>query len=354
MIPWNTPAVAALELTLRCPCRCLTCGSRAGMPRARELDQQEWLEVIAALADLGCQRISLMGGEPLLYPRWAELAAAARKREIIVDMISSGQGLDQDVALRIRDSGLHAVTVSIDGLAATHDRQRGLSGCFQQALQAIHLVDHIGLKVGVTTQVNRGNLAELEALAPVLEDAGVIGWQLQMTLPIGRAEAQQLALAPDEMPELLRVLRRLARRPGLRPHLTDNIGYCTHDDLILRTIQGGFPRPWLGCRAGLDALGVTSDGRVKGCLSLPDSCVEGNLRERSLAALWNDPNRFAYNRQFTPAQLGGSCTQCLHSARCRGGCSATAFAGFGRPSSSAHCLWLHDTEVPIPTDPLLR
>lgn len=342
MIPWNTPAVVALELTLRCPCRCVTCGSRAGAPRARELQHQEWLDVIAGLADLGCQRISLMGGEPLLYPRWAELATAARGREIIVDMISSGQGLVEDVASRIRDSGLHAVTVSVDGLAATHDGQRGLLGCFQQALQAIRLVDHVGLKVGVTTQVNRGNLSELEALAPILEDAGVLGWQLQMTLPIGRAEAQALALTPAEMPELLRVLRRLAQRRGLRPHLTDNIGYCTHDDLTLRTIQGGFPRPWLGCRAGLDALGVTSDGRVKGCLALPDTCVEGNLRERSLADMWNDASGFAYNRQFTPAQLGGACIACPHSDRCRGGCSATAYASFGRPSASAHCLRLHD------------
>jgi radical SAM protein with 4Fe4S-binding SPASM domain len=342
MISWNTPFGVALELTLRCPCRCITCGSRAGAPRSRELEHHEWLAVIGTLADLGCQRLSLMGGEPLLYPRWAELASAARGRLIIVDMISSGHGLDQDTALRIRDSGLHAVTISIDGLQATHDRQRGMPGCFVQAMQAIRLVDASGLKVGVNTQVNRGNLAELEALAPLLEDAGVLGWQLQMTLPIGRAEAQRLALAPDEMPELLRVLRRMARRHGLRPHLTDNIGYCTHDDLALRTIQGGFPRPWLGCRAGLDVLGVTSDGRVKGCLSLPDSCVEGNLREESLATIWNDPDRFAYNRRFTPSQIGGACTDCPHAARCRGGCSATAYATFGRPSTNAHCLWLHD------------
>lgn len=342
MIPWNAPSVVALELTLRCPCRCITCGSRAGAPRARELGHQEWLDVIASLADLSCQRISLMGGEPLLYPRLTELATAARDRGLIVDMVSSGQGWDEDMAGRVRDSGVHAVTISIDGLEVTRDRQRGLTGAFQQALQAIRLVDQSGLKVGVTTQVNRGNLAELEALAPILQDAGVIGWQLQMTLPIGRAEAQQLALAPEEMPELLRVLRRLAQRRGLRPHLTDNIGYCTHDDLNLRTIQGGFPRPWLGCRAGLDSLGVTSDGRVKGCLSLPDSCVEGNLREIPLAQIWNDPNRFAYNRRFTPAQLGAACAHCPHAARCRGGCSATAYATYGRPSASAHCLGLYD------------
>ena len=345
MIPWGAPSVAGLELTLRCPCRCQTCGSRAGAARARELEHDEWLGVIQALAQLGCRRISLLGGEPLLYPRWPELAEAARSRDLVVDLISSGQGLDQDVARKIRDSGLHAVTISVDGLADTHDRQRGVQGCFAQALGAIRLLDQTGLMVGVTSQLNQENLAELEALAPILEDAGVLGWQLQLTLPIGRTELHRhLPLPPAMMPDLLRVLRRLAARPGLRPHLTDNLGYCTPDDLELRTIQGGFPRPWLGCRAGLDAVGITSDGRVKGCLALPDACVEGNVRDEPLAEVWNDPHRFAYNRRYTPTQLGGECKSCEQAARCRGGCTAAAHAMFGRPGTSAHCFRLHDRQ----------
>jgi radical SAM protein with 4Fe4S-binding SPASM domain len=342
MKPSPAPFVAALELTLRCPCRCQTCGSHAGAPRARELNHDEWVGVINSLADLGCRRISLMGGEPLLYPRWVDLVRAARARDMLVDLISCGQGLDEAVALAMRDCGLHSVTVSIDGLADTHDAQRRVAGCFEQALAAIRCVDQAGLKAGVTSQVNQGNLSELESLAPILEDAGVLGWQLQLTLPLGRAEQHRhLIASPAMMPELLRVLRRLARRPGLRPHLTDNIGYYTDDDIALRTIQGGFPRPWLGCRAGLDALGVSSDGRVKGCLALPDNCTEGNVREESLITIWNDPNRFGYNRRYTPAQLSGACADCEHAQLCRGGCTATAFAMHGRPGVSTHCFHLH-------------
>ena len=339
MRPSTGPSIAALELTLRCPCRCQTCGSHAGAARTRELTHDQWLGVIASLADLGCRRISLMGGEPLLYPRWSELVRAACDRAMLVDMISCGQGLDATVAAAMRACGLHAVTISIDGLADTHDAQRGVPGCFAQALHAIRCVDQAGLKAGVTSQVNQGNLAELESLAPILEAAGVIGWQLQLTLPLGRAEQHRhLITPPSMMPELLRLLRRLAQRRGLRPHITDNIGYCTDDDLALRTIQGGFPRPWLGCRAGLDAVGVTSDGRVKGCLALPDSCAEGNVRDENLAAIWSDLDRFSYNRCATPSQLAGMCAECDHGPRCRGGCTATAYAMHGRPGISTHCF----------------
>jgi radical SAM protein with 4Fe4S-binding SPASM domain len=343
MIHAPSPFAAGLELTLRCPCRCQTCGSHAGPPRTRELDHDEWLGVIDAIADLGCRRVTLLGGEPLLYARWSDLVKAARSRDMLVDIISSGQGLDERIACTMRDSGLNALTISVDGLAETHDAQRGVPSCFEQALRAIRLVDQVGLKVGATSQVNQDNLLELEALAPILEDAGVLGWQLQLTLPLGRARAEEnrhLVAPPSLMPELLRILRRLARRPGLRPHLTDNLGYCTSDDLELRTIQGGFPRPWLGCRAGLDALGITSDGRVKGCLALPDACSEGNVREEPLSAIWNDPNRFAYNRRYTPEQLSGPCVSCDQAERCRGGCSATAYAMHGRPGISSHCFRL--------------
>ena len=346
MIAWRAPYVAGLELTLRCPCRCVTCGSSAGKGRAEELSHEQWLGVIAALADLGCRRMSLVGGEPLLYARWPELARSACDRGIIIDMVTSGQGLTTEVAERMIGAGQNSVTVSVDGLEATHDRQRAVPGCFAQALHAIRAADGAGLKVGVTTQVNRETVDELEALASILQDAGAIGWQLQMTLPMGRAAKNgHLTLAPDDMPELLRVLRRLATRPGLRPHITDNMGYCTSDDVQLRTIQGGFPRPWLGCRAGIDAIGITSDGRVKGCLSMPDQYCEGSLRERSLPDIWQDPSAFGYNRRFIPEDLSGGCATCEEAQRCRGGCTTAALTLHGRAHTSAHCFRLQNVRI---------
>jgi len=89
-------------------------------------------------------------------------------------------------------------------------------------------------------------------------------------------------------------------------------------------------------------LGITSDGCVKGCLALPDTCTEGNVRQESLAAIWRDPDRFRYNRCYTPEQLSGPCSVCEEAKRCRGGCTAAAYAIHGRPGTSSHCLRLHD------------
>ena len=38
-----------------------------------------------------------------------------------------------------------------------------------------------------------------------------------------------------------------------------------------------------------------------------DTFIEGNLRQRSLQEIWNDPDAFAYNRKFRPELLTGAC-----------------------------------------------
>jgi len=335
------PLVAALELTLACPCRCETCGSAAGVPRKEELSTSEWLTVIVDLAALGCKRITLMGGEPLCVPDWPVLVRAATDSGMAVDMVTSGMGINQMYAARMRATPLASITISVDGTEAVHDRQRRVPGCYRQALNAIRWLDQAGMKVGVTSQVNPQTLPTLEALAGELQEAGAMGWQWQLTLPVGRAAGQShLAMTPESMPELYRLLQRMTKRHGLRPHITDNIGYCTEDDAILRTMQGGYPVTWQGCFAGLLVAGVMSDGSVKGCLALPDSCIEGNVRQEALATIWNDLHRFAYNRNPDRPGLSGACATCPSGATCRGGCTAAAMTMHGRPGVSTHCFRL--------------
>jgi radical SAM protein with 4Fe4S-binding SPASM domain len=332
---------AGLETTLACPCRCETCGSSAGRPRSEELSTQEWIDVIGALASLGCSRVTLMGGEPLARPDWTDLARAAVERDLDTDLITSGVGVDASIARLVFDLGLVSVTVSVDGTREKHDAQRRLPGCFDQALEAIRFFDEAGMRVGVTSQVNRDNLESLEPLAPLLQEAGAMGWQLQLTIPTGRAgENPDLCLSPRAMPEVHALMRRLMKRRGLRPFITDNIGYLTSDDPVLRTPPGFPARCWLGCFAGLRAIGITSDGGVKGCLALPDSHTDGNVREEPLEKIWNDPERFAYNRSFDPSSVSGECADCVYAKVCRGGCTATSIAFHGKTGTSTHCFRL--------------
>ena len=69
------------ELTLACCFGCRYCGSAGGRARADELTTAECLDAAEQLADLGCRRVSLIGGEvfrggtgrrsPGGWPGWA-------------------------------------------------------------------------------------------------------------------------------------------------------------------------------------------------------------------------------------------------------------------------------------------
>jgi radical SAM protein with 4Fe4S-binding SPASM domain len=95
---------------------------------------------------------------------------------------------------------------------------------------------------------------------------------------------------------------------------------------------------WQGCRAGIDTLGIHSNGDVKGCLILPDAFVEGNIRKTRVADLWRDPDRFQLVRAFRHEMLEGSCRGCAFGDVCKGGCKDLAASTTGSPYRFPFCL----------------
>jgi radical SAM protein with 4Fe4S-binding SPASM domain len=223
------------------------------------------------------------------------------------------------------ESGVRAFGVSLDGLEATHEVIRGHRGLFRAVVAGVERALARGFTVTVITTVTTLNLDELPALATLLADLGVQHWQVQPIFPLGRArEHTGLELEPDAYLRLGRFVRDQedeARRRGLEIMPSDPFGYYT--DLDNRRV------PWRGCPAGRAACGITSDGKVKGCLSLPDAFVEGDLRRRDLWSIWFDPASFEYNRRFDLGALGANCRGCALAEQCMGGCAAMSCGSTG-------------------------
>ena len=78
------------EITLACCFRCAYCGSRGGKARDNELSTAECLDVARQLADMGCRRVSVIGGEVFMRPDWAEIVRALTSRGVKVCVITNG------------------------------------------------------------------------------------------------------------------------------------------------------------------------------------------------------------------------------------------------------------------------
>lgn len=333
------PRACVWEVTLRCNAKCVHCGSDAGRPRDDELDTAEALALVEDLAALGCRSVTLSGGEPLLRADWPLLVRAILENEMRAELITNGLTMEGD-AEAVAGAGFWGVTFSVDGPAEVHDELRGVPGALQRLLAGADELAAKGVRIGAATQIGRRNAAHLAEVHDLLLRHGFLGWQVQLTMPQGRAAAQgdSLCLSPSELPELEATLLRLKSRDEKFLQIADNIGYMGRNEPKLRV--GSPLRYWTGCQAGLQVIGLTSDGVVRGCLSLPPQLDEGSIRKRPLAEIWLDPEAFAYNRRFDRRDLEGDCRDCPFGDLCRGGCTSLAYATTGRTTSCTHCLSL--------------
>ena len=82
----------------------------------------------------------------------------------------------------------------------------------------------------------------------------------------------------------------------------------------------------------------TTSFAVKGCPSLQTSrYVGGTLREKPLAEIWNDTTELAFTRERGTEHLWGYCATCTFADPCKGGCTFTAHAFFGKPGNNPYC-----------------
>ncbi len=343
MIQRPGPAICVWELTLLCNAACVHCGSSAGKARARELTTDEALALCDDLASLGTKNVTLSGGEPLLRPDWDRIAQRLTDQGIRVDLISNGLGWDSEKARRAREAGIEAVSLSIDGPLPVHDALRGMAGAFSRAMQSVRCLQAEGMPVGAVTQVSRWNAGVLAAIEEVLVRAGFMGWQLQLTMNLGRcAELADLPLTPGEIPSVARFVTEASERGRIPVYAGDNLGWMTRSEARLRSARRPCNRVFLGCQAGLQVLGITSDGTLRGCLSMPSAMNEQSVRTRSLRDVWNDDTAFAYNRCFDESALQGACASCAFRRVCRGGCKSMAWSTTGGVVSNPSCLRLNE------------
>ena len=323
--PWKLDS-CVWEITLRCGFRCAYCGSRAGEAREGELSTEECLSVVKGLAELGCRRVNLIGGEVFLRPDWREITAALTERGMAVCIITNGFLMTREILDGLAALGIESVAVSLDGPERVHDRCRQ-PGSYRRALEAIAALTDRGIPTSVISALRRDNAPLLGEFFETLLGYPIFAWQLQACSPMGNAGAGALDTRFDPL-AVIRFAAEAAPRAPFSIVIADNIGYFTPEETGIRGRAGVV---FGGCAAGLQCIGIDSVGNVRGCESLyDDAFIEGNLRERSLRDIWEDENAFAYNRSFSPALLTGKCASCRVGEYCAGGCrSYNFFAGGG-------------------------
>lgn len=277
---------AQIEPTTRCNYICGFCAGRH-MPQ-RDLAWDDFQAFLAAHPDL--RHVELQGeGEPLLHPRFFDMVAACRARDIAVGIITNGSLLTAETAGRLLDAGVRSIHVSME--SADPERfQRIRGGRFAKVEAGLReLVSQRaerGLRyptIGLTVTVLRETIGDMEGIWRLYRDIGLDGGIVAQ--PLQGMRAYQRHYAPDMARQMLanadmprfRLLRQTVGRVAPVPEAGGFFYFALFADFD----PANGSCPWLERGAYLG-----SDGAIAGCCFMKESTDSfGHVLADSAAAI---------------------------------------------------------------------
>lgn len=331
------------EITLACDLGCRHCGSRAGKAREGELSTDECLDVVRQLAEMDVQEVTLIGGEAYLREDWDVIAKAITDAGIACGITTGGRGFDEARIERAVAAGIEGISISIDGLEDTHNMLRGTSDSFRKAIEAAKRIATTPMQLGFNSQINRLSMPELVAMTDLMIELGAEAWQIQLTVPMGRAaDRPDLLLQPYDLLELFPLIAWLKKEKltpaGIDIFPGNNIGYFGEYEEQIR-FGGTLGTHWAGCGAGVGCMGIEADGAIKACPSLPtERYTGGNTRQSGVAEVIATADEVTFIKNRTRDDLWGFCKSCYYADICKAGCTWTSQVLMGRPGNNPYCI----------------
>ena len=303
------------ECTTRCMLRCRHCGSDCSVQsREKDMPLAVFLQALDTIpADHRPKDFSvvLTGGEPLLRPDIAEAGREIRRRGFGWGMVTNGWCYDEAMHGKLMAAGMGAITVSLDGLEASHDWMRGQAGSYARALRAIGIIAaEPRLNSDVVTCINKRNLAELPEIHRILSGLGVKQWRLFTIIPIGRAASDpEMHLSDAEFVSVMDFIQKKRQEGGPMKTTFSCEGYLGRYEEKVRDIR-------YFCHAGVNIASILIDGRICACPNIDrDVFSQGSIYEDNFYDVWE--HRFQAFRDRTWARKG-ECATCREWKNCLG------------------------------------
>lgn len=160
------PRQVSIALTNSCDLKCPYCYAPK---HASTLDLLRLLDWLTEIDINGCLGVGFGGGEPTLYPAFAQLChQASTKTGLAVTFTTHAHRLDDALVKDLRGS-VHFLRVSIDGLGATYEKLRGRSfAVLRERLEAVRSL----APFGINFIVNADTLPDLDDAAKLAAGYG--------------------------------------------------------------------------------------------------------------------------------------------------------------------------------------
>ena len=290
--PFIPPEHVYFSLTNRCNLRCEMCDiPKYSSKEDDELSAKELKSIILQIKEMGVQHLIFSGGEPLLRKDLLELVEYAVAKNIkMVDIITNGTLLNDDIIKKLIKCRLSHITISLDGLSKINSEIRG-QGVFEKAESNIDKFNYYKEKykalfptVGINFTIMDRNVSDI---LPMIDFAAskkcnIIVFQPVLFSNIRMHEKRTNSLWPSKntISKLKTIFEEVIRMKTALGSL-----FIYNDRLILEAMPSYFEGKKLPdnfkCYEGIKRMVITYDGKLWGCKG-----VYGDLKKKTLAESW--------------------------------------------------------------------
>lgn len=243
-----------MEITNKCNENCVFCHWKD----TTSLSLEQVKMIVNNLSIVKIKDIILTGGEPLLHSELYEILSWLKENRIDCDLCTNGIALNEENAL-ILSEFLSEISVSLDSSKSLiYDELRGTKNGFEKVISGINILNRNKIDVHLTCVVNKKNQDEIEdivELASALNVHSISFLGVITDVAKNKEQTQNIALDIHEKMQVMDVIN------GLR-NVYSNVIINTKR---LTECSGEV------CRAGENILGITSDGKIMGCIMHRDS-----------------------------------------------------------------------------------
>jgi len=218
-------AIIQFQYNYTCNLRCQHCSVKRfqGKTDARQFTIADVKELFRQADEMGLARVTITGGEPLVFKDFDELVAAIDPQKFYINCDTNGWLLDEKRAKHLKSIGVDRVQLSIDSLDADeHDSFRRAKGSHERAMKAVDIALDAGLGIFIQTVVTKQRLhsAEFIKFVEYFNKKG-IGVFVSYAKPVGSWEGKFDVLVDKDDMKYTEVLEKNHK---LFTHLTPAYG----------------------------------------------------------------------------------------------------------------------------------
>lgn len=318
------------ELTYLCNLNCSYCYVDEERNKD-ELTTQEWFNIIDQIPFYSF--VTLVGGEPLLRKDFIPiLERTAQKTFGKLNVVTNGILINNEIIDAFIKTKMMLLSVSLDGYGETHDKNRGKAGIFDRIIANL---DNLNKKknrpmVDIKTIVLENNLDDLPKLYRLCNEMGFDFFSISFlrnnnlkqnsvlhetsTEEINEFYIKKYPIKPyfdmEHFKEVWREIDQLSKKLKVRVRFAPKFSGVNILNQIEEFFSYDVDKPiqeiYEPCLYPFSNMMINPQGDVYPCLSLKI----GNVREKSLKEVFNEPKYCCFRKNLKYSKIFESCQMC--------------------------------------------